>query len=355
MAINSNSLGSAAGNEPGRSGSHGTGNGTGNGNGSASDSDSGVASTAGNITGNETAKAAIAPAPYGKNASVGSIGGNGCSMSSARRGYHGRYTTSTDELGLSIASFAGGQRKPGVALGPQAMLQSGLHDILVEERGFTLHRRDALPTALSRQQKQQQLPLEATESRKNGMLNPHEVSAFCKSLSEQTYQLAKDGRLVLTLGGDHSIAMGSISGMQRAIRERFPRGVVHHEHEAAQARTSPSVRLPGKSADPTCPAQSQELGIIWVDAHPDINTPEISDSGNVHGMPVAFLAGLARAANSGDPFSWLQPELHGINLRKLVYIGIRDADVGEKKIIRENGILTFTMHDVEEYVLPNSP
>lgn len=165
---------------------------------------------------------------------------------------------------------------------------------------------------------------------------PRSVSAFSQALSEQTYQLAKNGRLVLTLGGDHSIAMGSISGMSRAIRERFPAGVAHSEMSATRSDENA----------PTCPAVPQDLGVIWVDAHPDINTPETSDSGNVHGMPVAFLSGLVRG-ESDELFGWIKPE-HRINLQKLVYIGIRDADDGEKRIIKENGILTFTMHDVEE-------
>ena len=82
-----------------------------------------------------------------------------------------------------------------------------------------------------------------------GMKNPLAVSAVTQKLSQQVYEHAKEGRCVLTLGGDHSIAIGTVSGTAKAIRERLGR----------------------------------EMAVIWVDAHADINTPEISDSGNVHG------------------------------------------------------------------------
>ncbi|KAI5287181.1 Arginase, catabolizes arginine to ornithine and urea [Ascosphaera aggregata] len=247
-------------------------------------------------------------------------------MTKVKLGYHGRYTTSPNELGLNIASFADGQRKPGVATGPRELLDNGLHEIL-HERGLQAVRQDA--PAIQQLQEDPDV---------RGMKSPRSVSAFCQALSEQTYQLAKTGRLVLTLGGDHSIAMGSIGGMSRAIRERFPAGVAHSEVSA--------TALNDENSTPTCPAEPQDIGVIWVDAHPDINTPETSDSGNVHGMPVAFLSGLSRG-ETNDLFGWIQSE-HEINLQKLVYIGIRDADAGEKRVIRENGILTFTMHDIEE-------
>lgn len=90
------------------------------------------------------------------------------------------------------------------------------------------------------------------------------------------------------------------------------------------------------------------MAVIWVDAHADINTPETSDSGNIHGMPVAFLAGLAEEKRE-DVFGWLKED-QKISLKKLVYIGLRDVDRGEKKILRDNGIKAFSMHDIDKYV-----
>lgn len=144
-----------------------------------------------------------------------------------------------------------------------------------------------------------------------GMKRPKFVSAVTKEVSNQVYNYAKDGKLVLTLGGDHSIAMGTISGTAKAMRERLGR----------------------------------EVAVIWVDAHADINTPETSDSGNIHGMPVSFLTGLAKEERE-DCFGWLKPE-HMLSTKKLVYIGLRDIDRGEKKLLREHGIKAFSMHDVD--------
>jgi len=146
------------------------------------------------------------------------------------------------------------------------------------------------------------------------MKKPLAVSAVTKQISTQVYEHAKAGRFVLTLGGDHSIAIGTVAGTSTAIRERLGR----------------------------------EMAVIWVDAHADINTPETSESGNIHGMPVAFLTGLAKESRE-DTFGWLGAEPK-LSLKKLVYIGLRDVDKGEKKILRENGIRAFSMHDIDKYV-----
>jgi arginase len=145
------------------------------------------------------------------------------------------------------------------------------------------------------------------------MKRPLAVSAVTEKLSGQVYEHASKGRCVLTLGGDHSIAIGSIAGVAKAVRERLDR----------------------------------EIAVIWVDAHADINTPETSDSGNIHGMPVAFLTGLASEKRK-DIFGWIQPEQQ-ISVKKLVYIGLRDIDKGEKALLREHGIKAFSMHHIDKY------
>ena len=123
--------------------------------------------------------------------------------------------------------------------------------------------------------------------------------------------------MVLTLGGDHSIAIGTIAGTAKAIRERLGR----------------------------------EMAVIWVDAHADINTPETSGSGNIHGMPVAFLTGLAKEGKK-DTFGWLGEEPK-LSLKKLVYIGLRDVDSGEKRILRDHGVKAFSMHDIDKCAPPS--
>ena len=145
------------------------------------------------------------------------------------------------------------------------------------------------------------------------MKRPRTVSAVNRALSTQVYEHARQGRLVLTLGGDHSIAIGTISGTAKAIRERFG----------------------GK----------REMAVIWVDAHADINSPEGSPSGNVHGMPLSFLTGLT-VEDKEEVFGWLGEE-HRISMTKLVYIGLRDVDWEEKRVLREHGIRAFSMHDVD--------
>lgn len=135
------------------------------------------------------------------------------------------------------------------------------------------------------------------------------VGAACKKISDEVERCAREGHFVLTLGGDHSIAAGTCKGIL--------------------------------SARP-------DTGIIWVDAHADINTPSTSGSGNIHGMPVAFLMQKLVDQAKLPGFEWmkegpfLQPE-------KLVYVGLRDVDDGEVETIRRLGIKTFTMQHVDRF------
>jgi arginase len=145
-----------------------------------------------------------------------------------------------------------------------------------------------------------------------GMKNPLLVSAVTRKIASDTYEHSSKGRLTLTLGGDHSIAIGTIAGTAKATRERLGR----------------------------------EIGVIWVDAHADINTPETSGSGNIHGMPVAFLTGIAKEEKE-EYFGWIEEAMR-LNVKKLVYIGLRDVDAGEKRILREHGIKAFSMFDVDQ-------
>jgi len=89
-----------------------------------------------------------------------------------------------------------------------------------------------------------------------------------------------------------------------------------------------------------------DAAVVWVDAHADINTVTSTPSGNIHGMPVAFLMGLP-STETVPEFSWIKPGI--LKPHQIVYIGIRDADVGEKRIMREHGIKAFSMHEVDKY------
>lgn len=138
------------------------------------------------------------------------------------------------------------------------------------------------------------------------------VSNFTNRLSEEVYAHVRQGKPVLTLGGDHSIAFGTLTGVAKAIRERMG---------------------------------GREIATIYVDAHADINTPETSPSGNMHGMPVAFASGIARRTTG--PLSWIQSE-HLINPNRLAYIGLRDVDDTEWEFIRRHGIKVYGMPEVRE-------
>ena len=186
-----------------------------------------------------------------------------------------------------------------------ALIESGLAEQLKDDLEYNIHFDNKVHSY------DELLPSSDPDHR--GMKKPRAVSAVTEALSKQVYDHAKEGRFVLTLGGDHSIAIGTISGTAKAIRERLGR----------------------------------DMAVIWVDAHADINTPETSDSGNIHGMPVAFLTGLA-SDKPDAPFGWLKDE-HRVSVKKIVYIGLRDVDRGEKKILRENGIKAFSMHDIDRH------
>jgi arginase len=87
--------------------------------------------------------------------------------------------------------------------------------------------------------------------------------------------------------------------------------------------------------------------VVWVDAHADINTVETTPSGNLHGMPLSFLLGIGTRI---PEFSWVKARLKP---ERLVYIGLRDLDQGEKRILKENGIKGFSMYDVDRFGIGN--
>ncbi|TGZ83454.1 arginase [Ascodesmis nigricans] len=222
------------------------------------------------------------------------------------------YLPDPKQLGVVAVGFSLGQGKLGVDAAPKALIEAGLLTQLSDDLEFTLHHdgiHDYSPVIPSSDP-----PLHVAGG-KAPMLNPRTVSNVTREISNQVYSHASAGRLVLTLGGDHSIAVGTVSGIHKAVTERT----------------------------------GQEPYVIWVDAHADINTPIVSGSGNIHGMPLAFLTNLCSApVEDPEVFGWLE-ESHKIDPKKLVYIGLRDVDKAEKKILRENGIKAFSMHDVDRW------
>lgn len=134
------------------------------------------------------------------------------------------------------------------------------------------------------------------------------ILSLCSELSQLTYKSSQDGHIPLTIGGDHSIAIGSISGVSKSLAER-----------------------------------NQSLGVIWVDAHADINTPGSTESGNIHGMPLATLIGDGHEelVNIGGKGPSLDP-------KNVALVGIRTIDKVEKEILKKSGINYYTMRDIDE-------
>lgn len=130
----------------------------------------------------------------------------------------------------------------------------------------------------------------------------------CRLLAEATATAIRDGCSPLVLGGDHSIGAGSVAGVATALAER-----------------------------------DQRLGLIWLDAHGDLNTPESSLSGNIHGMPVAHLLG------HGDPrMARLASVYPAVRSENVALVGVRDLDPAERRHIQEFGARTFTMREIDE-------
>ena len=134
-----------------------------------------------------------------------------------------------------------------------------------------------------------------------------EVAATCRQVFEHVQRTVRDGAIPLTLGGDHSIAVGSV-------------GAVSATHAA----------------------RGERIGLLWIDAHADINTPETTPSGNVHGMPLAISLGMG--ADSFVKMRGFYPKVHP---DKVALIGVRDLDPGERRNIAESGLHVFTMNEVD--------
>ena len=189
-----------------------------------------------------------------------------------------------------------GQKKLGVNLGPDAVRYAGLLSRL-KKMGLDVIDKGNIEVPT--------LDVEKFNSDQEGLRNYDEIVTVSENLSKATSEIVEKGNFPLTLGGDHSIAVGSISGISQ-----------HYEN----------------------------LGVIWYDAHGDLNVPEESPSGNVHGMPLRILAGDGpdELVNINDFTPKVKPE-------NIVLIGMRDLDEGERKYIKDKNIKTFTMADIDRF------
>ena len=185
-----------------------------------------------------------------------------------------------------------GADRRGVDMGPYAIRYAGLERDLVA-MGFTVHDHHNLPVPGP----------ESTIVSNSRAKYAAQIETACLELEREVAASVNAGHFPLVLGGDHSIAVGTVAGLLGA------RG---------------------------------DVGVLWVDAHGDINTPDTSPSGNVHGMPVAVLLGQT------DLFHALGWQWRHLDPHRLVLFGIRNLDPGEKTLLRRLGVRVFTMSEIDE-------
>jgi arginase len=196
---------------------------------------------------------------------------------------------------IGVPLDLGGARR-GVDMGPSALRIAGLND-RIASLGTSVSDQGDLPSPIPETQHE----LDPTKKYIN------EIARVCQRLYEVASKSHQAGALPLVLGGDHSLAAGSVAASADFIR----------------ARTS------------------RPLGLIWVDAHGDMNTPQTTTTGNVHGMPLAALLGNepVELSSIGSSPSVLP--------QHTVLVGIRNLDEKEKGKIRASGVHIFTMKDID--------
>jgi arginase len=192
-----------------------------------------------------------------------------------------------------------GQNRRGVDMGPSAVRYAGLQPRL-QRLGCEVHDCGNIATPVVEHIIESEAPL----ADQGNAYHLDAVAHVCQAIYECTQGCVGADEFAIFLGGDHSISIGSVSGMAR-------RGPV---------------------------------GVLWIDAHADYNTPQTSISGNVHGMPVAALLGECPPAltDVGYPGAKLQPA-------QIAMIGIRDLDPEERVRLLRSGISVFTMTDIDEH------
>lgn len=193
-----------------------------------------------------------------------------------------------------------GQTYRGVDLGPSAIRHAGMVERL-EAMKKTIYDVGNIEIQLPKREK-------CLENEDEKLRNLSEVAKVNERLAKTVSQQILLSRFPLVLGGDHSIAIGTIASMS--------------EHY-------------------------QSLGVIWFDAHGDINTDQTTPSGNIHGMPLAASLGLG-----DERLTSIVTDTPKIKRENIVLLGVRDLDDGEKKRLRDLSIKVYTMHDIDRLGVP---
>ncbi len=186
-----------------------------------------------------------------------------------------------------------GQTRRGVDMGPSAIRYAGVIE-RIENIGYSVEDKGNIEIALA----------ERVHSDENTNLkNLKAVADASERLAQTVSDVITNKRFPLVLGGDHSIAIGTLAGVSR-----------HY----------------------------QNLGVIWYDAHGDLNTADTSPSGNIHGMPLAASIGIG-----DDALTRIGGYTPKVKPKNIVIIGARSLDEGEKELIKEKGIKVYTMHEID--------
>jgi arginase len=191
-----------------------------------------------------------------------------------------------------------GAGRRGVDMGPSALRVANLN-ARIESLGINVE--DLGNVAVTQ-------PESARPGQKNARYL-EQIAATCRELAARVESAADRGLFPLVLGGDHSVAIGTVSGMAQSLRKR-----------------------------------NEKLGVIWLDAHSDMNTPKTSPSGNVHGMPLACLVGYGPKELT-DLYGYAPK----VDSKNVVLVGIRDVDMTEREVVKRSGVTVYTMRDVDEH------
>ena len=196
---------------------------------------------------------------------------------------------------VGVPMDLGGGRR-GVDMGPSAVRIADL-GAKVEALGYTFEDRGDVPVA--RPESRQ------PEDPSARFVKP--IASCCQRLRQRVERILDDGVFPIVIGGDHSIAVGTVAGISSWYH-----------------------------------ARGEKIGLIWFDAHADMNIPETSPSGNVHGMPLAACLGMGHEALVN-----LAATHPMVSAEHSVLIGIRDVDDGERRLVRESGIKAYSMRELD--------
>ncbi|PYQ12621.1 MAG: arginase [Acidobacteria bacterium] len=190
-----------------------------------------------------------------------------------------------------------GAGRRGVDMGPSAFRLADIHQ-KVRELGYEVDDAGDMEVSIR----------ETTDPGDPRLRFLKEIRAACEALRDKVVAILGQGGMPVVLGGDHSIAMGSIAGVSRFYRER-----------------------------------RKKVGLVWFDAHGDMNTPQTSPSGNIHGMPLAVALGLGE-----ESLVRLGGSVPMVDGSRAAVVGLRDVDPAERENIKGSGIGAFTMRDIDE-------